>query len=158
MTSASAATAPARARKSGGRKRSSPPVGVRFELISIERLRPHEETREPALRQVVRDLQREGKVREPILVADEHLVVLNGHHRLAALRALGVRKVPAWVVAYFTDIVELDKWPESSHLHPISKEEVVERAHRGKLYPPKTTRHRLKVELPERETPLSELR
>lgn len=130
---------------------------VRFELVAIDRLLPHEEVQEAVLRKVKEDVEREGALREPILVADEHYVVLNGHHRLAALRALGVKRVPAWVVAYFSDVVELDRWPEATHGHPVSKEHVVERARKRKLYPPKTTRHQLRVDLPEKSTDLADL-
>lgn len=130
---------------------------VRFELVPIDRLLPHEEIQDQVLAEVRQALQETGTVLEPILVADGHYVVLNGHHRLAALRALGVKKVPAWVVAYSSEVVELEKWPDAQHDHPVSKEHVVERARRQHLYPPKTTKHRLRVQLPEKTTDLADL-
>jgi L-serine kinase (ADP) len=141
-----------------GSSHERPHLDVRFELIAIDKLLPHEEVQHALLERLTDEIDREKVVREPILVADEHFVVLNGHHRLAALRALGVRKVPAWVVAYFSDVVDLTAWPDASPQHIVSKHHVVGRAKEGKLYPPKTTRHRLKVELPERTTHLDDLR
>jgi L-serine kinase (ADP) len=152
---------PARARRQtphpapGG---TSPSSSVTFELVELDRLLPHEEIDGKAFEELVRALEDEGSVREPILVARGHGVVLNGHHRFAAFKAMGLRRAPAWVVDYFSDVVDLEKWPDSPFPGPVTKEEVVRRAKTGALYPPKTTRHRLKVTPEARRTPLSDLR
>ena len=108
-----------------------------------------------------------GKIRhqhlvdEPLLVAEARdglFVVLNGHHRLAALQELGARRAPAWVVEYEGEAVVLERWPGARvETHP-TKAEVVERALRGDLFPPKTTRHRLTSPLPTRVTHLADLK
>lgn len=131
---------------------------LRFELVDLSGLRAHEEIDEASLRDLVRALREEGSVREPILVAEGHGVVLNGHHRFAALKAMGLRRAPAWVVDYFSDVVELDQWPDSPFRGDVTKEEVVRRAKEGRLYPPKTTRHRLRITPESRSTPIEALR
>ena len=90
----------------------------------------------------------------PIWVARGTDVILNGHHRTAALRALGALRVPAWVIDYESDLVRIDRWTPGP---PISKAEVVRRAREGALFPPQTTRHTLARDLPWRSTPLAEL-
>jgi len=81
-------------------------------------------------------------------------VILNGHHRVEALRRMGLKRIPAWVFDYDGDHVDLDRWKPGP---PIDKAEVLHRADVGRPFPPKTTRHRLRVELPRRTVPLEEL-
>jgi hypothetical protein len=125
-----------------------------FELVDIDRLKVHEHIRPEHLAQLLSDMRRDGFVADPIWVARGSYVVLNGHHRLAALRELGARKVPAWVIDYDSEVVLLDRWTPGP---PLSKGEVEARASAGQPFPPKTTKHTVVVPLPERRTPLSEL-
>ena len=125
-----------------------------FELIATERLKIHEEIRPELVEHLVKEIRRDGVVREPILVARGTDVVLNGHHRFAALRALGARRVPAWVVDYDSEGIVLERWDDGP---PLTKSEVIARAHSGSPYRPKTTKHTIRFRLPERPTPLAEL-
>ncbi|MDE1822690.1 MAG: ParB N-terminal domain-containing protein [Euryarchaeota archaeon] len=134
-----------------------PPDGIAFELVPIEDVREHEEIEEEVLRYVLGEFRKDGGVREPILVSRGDHVVLNGHHRLAALRQLHAKRVPAWVVDYQSDIVTVERWPGSTYPGPVTKDEVVAHAREGHLFPPKTTRHQLHVELPPKNTPLRDL-
>jgi hypothetical protein len=125
-----------------------------FELIPTGRLRIHEEIRPELVARLVEELRRDGAVAEPIWVARGSNVVLNGHHRYAALRALGAQRVPAWVFDYDSEDVVLDRWQPGPAL---SKAEVVSRARSGRPFPPKTTKHTVHPLPPSRPTPLSEL-
>jgi L-serine kinase (ADP) len=125
-----------------------------FALLPLELLRGHEEHDEEKVDELVAELQRTGLFVDPIWVARGSWVILNGHHRVEALRRLGLKRIPAWVFDYHSDRVDVDRW---SPVPPIGKDEVVRRAHEGPRFPPKTTRHRLRVELPRRTVPLSEL-
>ncbi len=128
--------------------------GPTFELIPLERLRGHEQHEPEKVDELVAELRRTGRFVEPIWVARDSWVILNGHHRVEALRRLGLKRIPAWVFDYHGDHVGLERWQPGP---PIEKVEVVRRAHHGRPFPPKTTRHRLRVELPSRSVPLSEL-
>ena len=125
-----------------------------YALLPTDSLREHEEVVASDVDRMVKTLSRSRIVREPILVSREGRVILNGHHRYAALRALGAARVPAWVVDYTDEKVQLDRWSPGP---PISKRDVLDRAQSGTLYPPKTTRHRLHLTLPARPTPFEEL-
>jgi hypothetical protein len=130
---------------------SHPPV---FELVDPSRLKIHEEIDPAHVARLVADLTRDGFVAEPIWVARDSHVVLNGHHRLAALRELGAVRVPAWVFDYESDDVELDRWYDGP---PLRKPDVVARAASGLPFPPKTTKHTVRIHLPEHRTPLEVL-
>lgn len=126
-----------------------------FELVPIERLKPHEAIDEAGVRAIVSDLHHRRIFREPIWVARGSYVILNGHHRWAAMRAIGAHRIPAWVFDYFDDeTIHLDRWTPGE---PISKDEVVQAGESGRLFPQKTTRHRLTTELPHHDVPLSAL-
>lgn len=125
-----------------------------FALVPLAALREHERILPAKVRALRSELRRSGVFVDPIWVARGTGVILNGHHRFAALKALGAVRIPAWVVEYDSDIVSLDRWSPGP---PITKEEVVRHARDGTLFPPRTTRHRFSVNLPHQPTPLADL-
>lgn len=125
-----------------------------FRLVPLADLLPHEEIRGTVVRKLAEHIRKLGVVDDPIWVAEGSWVILNGHHRVAALRSLGAERAPAWVLPYDSDLVRLERWEAGP---PIDRAEVVRRATTSELFSPKTTRHILSVELPHRPTPLSEL-
>jgi len=125
-----------------------------FALLPLNELRAHERIDESNIADLVALLRRTQLLSDPIWVSRGTSVILNGHHRVEALRRLGAERVPAWVLDYESDLVHLERWHPGP---PISKGEVVRRAQEGRLFPPKTTRHRLLLDLPARPTPLSAL-
>ncbi len=129
---------------------------ARFELLDIELLHCHEEIQLPLLERVMEEIREDGYVKKPILVADKVWVILDGHHRYEALRRLGCRRVPAYVIDYFSDVVDLELWPTATEKN-VRKEDVVERGRAGLLYTPKTTRHKIKIHLPDVFTDLEDL-
>ncbi len=129
---------------------------ARFELLDIDLLHSHEEIQLPLLERVMEEIREDGYVKKPILVADKVWVILDGHHRYEALRRLGCRRVPAYIVDYFSDVVDLDLWPTAKERN-VRKEDVVERGRAGMLYTPKTTRHRIRIQLPDVFTDLEDL-
>ncbi|HXQ79619.1 MAG: ParB N-terminal domain-containing protein [Thermoplasmata archaeon] len=125
-----------------------------FALLPLSELRPHERIEESNALDLVALLRRTQVLADPIWVARGSSVILNGHHRVEALRRLGAERVPAWVLDYESELVHLERWHPGP---PIAKSEVVRRAEEGRLFPPKTTRHRLLLDLPARPTALSDL-
>lgn len=107
-----------------------------FRIVAAATLLPHEQIDPADVERLSHEIQRQGMVQEPIWVSREG-VILNGHHRYAALRKLGVHSVPAWVVDYPDPAMELARWGPGL---PPTKDEVIAHARAG-LYPPKTTRH-----------------
>lgn len=104
----------------------------------------------------VDEIKQEGYLKKPILVAADDLVILDGHHRYEALRELGCRRVPCYLIDYFSDLVQLDTWP-GAIVQEVTKEDVLRRGMRGDLLPPKTTRHTVRAPLPEVVTDLEDL-
>jgi len=132
---------------------TSPP---RCELVDIGRLRAHERVEDDLLERTIEEIKREGFLKKPILVARDDYVILDGHHRFEALRELGCRKIPCYLVDYFSDVVQLGTWPEAKD-RDVTKEDVIRRALAGDPFPPKTTRHIVRVPLPDIVTDLEDL-
>jgi ParB-like chromosome segregation protein Spo0J len=68
-------------------------------------------------------------------------VILDGHHRYAALVRLGARRIPVAFVDYKDPKIRIESWRAQET--PPTKAEVVARAVAHHLFPPKTTRHPL---------------
>jgi hypothetical protein len=113
---------------------------LRYAILDIERLRPHEKTNADRLAKLVDAIRTDGYLRRPVLVDDEHFVILDGHHRYEALRRLGCVRIPVYLVEYGDDGIGLTTWPEAA-VKVVTKAEVLERGIHGDLFPPKTTRH-----------------
>lgn len=129
---------------------------VRYAVVDLDRLRPHERTREAVIRETTEQIDADGFLRRPLLVESEHLIILDGHHRYEALRRLGCRRVPVYLVDYTDDGIGLTTWA-GAVVSVVTKEEVIARGLSGDLYPPKTTRH-LVPDLEEVRVPLDDLR
>lgn len=96
-------------------------------------------------------------LKRPVLVADDAFVILDGHHRVEALRSLGCKRVPTYLVDYGSDLVTLDTWPDAE-VKVVTKREVLRRGRSRDLFPPKTTRHGLTVPLEDRPISLDDLK
>jgi len=130
----------------GPSDRSVPAQPPRLVVLEIARLRCHEKVQPDLLARTIDRIRRDGKLRKPILVADRDFVILDGHHRYEALRAIGCSRIPAYVVDYFSDIVEVSTWP-GAVVREVTKEEVIRRGLAGPPFPPKTSRHTVRAAL-----------
>src|SRR5688572_22393073 len=99
---------------------------LRFDVLEIRRLHGHERTRPSLLAELTEQIRADGILKRPILVADGDLVILDGHHRVEALRALGCKRVSAYLVHYESDNVTLDTWPDAV-VKVVTKREVIRR-------------------------------
>jgi hypothetical protein len=107
-------------------------------LLPIAHLRPHERTLPKKRREIQESISSSGVFRgPPILVESEHFIILDGHHRTAALKSLGCLFIPAILVSYSSVRVK----PFSGQNLPRLKSLVIETALSGRLLPPKTTKH-----------------
>ena len=127
-----------------------------FELVEINRLKSHEEVRSELLESLVAEIKKDGFLMKPVLVDNKHYVILDGHHRFEALKLLGCKRIPVYLVDYYDDSISLTTWPEAKHKN-VSKDDVIEMAKSGRLFPPKTTRHIVKAKLKDVRVDLKDL-
>ena len=102
-------------------------------------LKAHEQYVEARVVELLERFQRTGCVDYAVVVDRQTGTIIDGHHRYEALRRLGAALVPVHLVDYLDPSITIRCWREGERAP--TKEEVVERAAKGLLYPPKTTRH-----------------
>lgn len=80
------------------------------ELVKISDLLPHEMTIRSEIEWLMNDLNIRKELIWPILVDKNTNLILDGHHRVFALRELGYEKIPAHILDYDEDMIKLDTW------------------------------------------------
>lgn len=107
-----------------------------IKLENIEALKEHEQIDENHVRELAASILSEG-IKVPIVADKKTKIVLDGHHRLKALKELGARKIFVLYVDYFDSRIVLDSWNGKR----LTKEIVVNTVKSGRLFPIKTTKH-----------------
>ncbi len=111
--------------------------------IGIEELREHEEIRPHYLEELKNEILSDGILKMPIAVDRNTYIILDGHHRLHALKKIGCKKIPAILVDYHSEEIQVIPWREDEK---ITKEMVIQTALSGKRMAPKTSKHMIMVE------------
>ena len=108
-------------------------------ILPIRVLKPHEAVIESLVNVQIKDILACGYIKYPIVVDARTLTILDGHHRVETLKRLGIGYVPAFLVDYAQDYV--DVYPLRKDI-PVSKQSILDMAILKKsVYPPKTSRH-----------------
>jgi len=86
-------------------------VRVKISYAELQSLRPHEEVIEERARHVRASIARSGVLRRPLLVDEKTGVIIDGTHRHAALRSMGVPTAPVIYLDYLSeDEVKVSRW------------------------------------------------
>ena len=110
-------------------------------FIPIEGLLPHENIDLFHVRELSNELKRDLVQKTPIIVDINTNVIIDGHHRTAALALLNVKCVGAICLDYLNDsLIQLDFWKPNIKL---SKTEVLRAGLQKALLDVKTTKHKL---------------
>jgi hypothetical protein len=103
-----------RAIHSQGKDRPStdkPLVQCRIVLIDIDKLYGHEQVVKEQVEYLKANLRELGYFFRPILVVKKHNVVLDGHHRVQALKDLGGVRIPCIEIPYLNnEDIALSTW------------------------------------------------
>ena len=97
-------------KKSQGFQVTNGKIPILLALKRVEEMKPHEETVQEDLNGIVRALQRDPTLRHPIIADSGSGAVLDGTHRLAALKQLDCRTVPAALIDYTNSLVKVERW------------------------------------------------
>ncbi|MCC6034144.1 MAG: ParB N-terminal domain-containing protein [Desulfurococcaceae archaeon] len=82
---------------------------VELAIININDLTPHEDIDLVHFRQVLKDLYL-NKVVKPIIIDEKRSIIIDGHHRVKALKTLGVYFIPAFIASYDKHIDRIGSW------------------------------------------------
>ncbi len=123
-------------------------------MIPIADLVAHERVSKKRVHELVQSLREEQTLKEPIVVAKDFHIVLDGHHRVAALKILGSSSVPAYVVDYFSKEISV-QIRRKKLLEQLIKESVISYAKQGIQFPYKTTKHTIRSAREHQSFPLA---
>jgi hypothetical protein len=84
--------------------------GARVDVKGVEWLKPHEETIPGQAEVLAKDLLAAGVQKDPLVVDSGSGTVLDGMHRLAAFKSLGLGKAVCAMVDYSSPEVTLHRW------------------------------------------------
>ncbi len=129
---------------------------MRYEVIPLSDLRPHEEFTEDSVRSLAYKIRRAARFTTPVCVDEEYRIILDGHHRAEALKRIGCRLVPAYLFPYPSNEVSVTIWPGCGR-ESITEQEIINAARAGRKFPSKTSRHIFHTALKEVEVMLAEL-
>ena len=129
---------PSNIRKSRTKKRPLSHGRDECVFLNLEELREHEEIRPDYLEALKNEILCDGILKMPICVDKETCIILDGHHRLHALKRIGCKKIPCILVDYHSPEIKVVPWREGEN---ITKEMITQTALTGGRMPPKTSRH-----------------
>lgn len=108
-------------------------------LVPLKVLKKHEDIDYHHKKLVIDEIVNSGYIKYPLLVDVRTFIVLDGHHRLAALKDLGFKYVPVFFVDYAMEYIDVVPFRKDYHINKIT---VIRKVFVDKdLFPPKTTRH-----------------
>lgn len=78
-------------------------VRLKISLQRLENLKPHEEHIERRVEDITRSLETTGILRRPLIADEKTGVVIDGTHRLEALKRLGAVSAPVVLIDYISE-------------------------------------------------------
>ncbi len=112
-------------------------------LIDLEALREHEEIRPDYLEELKNEILSDGILKMPIAVDKKTYIILDGHHRLHALKEIGCKRIP--VILFDYQLPEIEVLPHREG-ETVTKEMIIQAALAGRRMPPKTSKHMILIE------------
>ncbi len=76
-------------------------------VVDISMLFPHEDVDRGIVELIIDDIVENGVVKYPVVVDVRTFIILDGHHRVEALKELGYDYVPVFFVDYAKDYVDV---------------------------------------------------
>jgi hypothetical protein len=122
--------------------KGSPEIGFQITdnicLIDLEELKEHEEIRPDYLEELKNEILSDGILKMPIAVDKKTYIILDGHHRLHALKKIGCKRIPVILFNYQSPEIEVHPHREGE---TVTKEMIIQTALAGRRMPPKTSKH-----------------
>jgi hypothetical protein len=79
-------------------------------MFKVDELHPHEETLQPIVNKLMERIKQDQVIKHPIIVDKHTLTILDGTHRLAALKKLNCKWIPACLVNYKSPKIRVSSW------------------------------------------------
>lgn len=100
-------------------------LSLTIAILDISSLHVHEEIIPQLLQRLTVSIAADGYVKDPIIADKKTLTVLDGAHRVAALRKLRIPRIPACLVDYGNPNIKVSNWyrtiTDNSNLEKVIK-------------------------------------
>ncbi|EMH9913876.1 ParB N-terminal domain-containing protein [Proteus mirabilis] len=110
----------------------------KLELINLELIQETEEHIPDRVIWLKEKILEEGTWKVPLLLEENSLAIMDGHHRFNVAKKLGLKRIPAILLSYNSPYVSITSWRED---FPVNKEIILDYIKYKKKFPLKTTRH-----------------
>lgn len=121
--------------------KSAIPIKFKICLTEISVLKPHERIDDARLKNLSEEILSDGILKRPIVVDEKTKIIIDGHHRVEALKMLGCTKIPVCYVDYMCESIDLKTTAKNM---VITKNKVIEAALNNNPFNPKSTWHYIK--------------
>jgi len=111
-------------------------------LVELARLRAHEEVDFTHLRKLKEEIDSDRVLKFAIAVDKGTNIILDGHHRVSALKELGCERIPVVFVDYGSFQIKVDNWRNGPE---VTKRMVVDAGLSGRSFPSKTSKHMIRI-------------
>lgn len=111
-------------------------------VVELKKLKGHEQINPEYLEILKNQIKSNGILKKPIAVDENTYVVLDGHHRLEALKKLGYKKIPVKFVDYNSLNIIVLAWRIGER---VTKDVVINAGLNGKKLLPKTSKHMINL-------------
>lgn len=115
----------------------SPSESIQASIVNINSLHEHEEINKQYCEELTMKIKKDGVIKRAIAVDKNTMVVLDGHHRLNALKELGCQKIPIMLIDYTMSEIQVRSWNGIK----VNKGDVLEAGLGSKKLPAKTSKH-----------------
>lgn len=123
-------------------------------FMSIDQLRHIEDFDQDRVNWLAEKIAREGVWTQPLCVATEMGLIMDGQHRYEAAKKLMLQKVPVVLFNY----ASVPIWSLRPETHEVSHSLLFDKIQAGSIYPYKTVKHQFPASITECNIPLSELK
>jgi hypothetical protein len=111
-------------------------------LVDLDALKEHEQIRPDYLEQLKNEILSDGILKMPIAVDKTTYIILDGHHRLHALKKIGCKRIPCILFDYQSPEIEVLPHREGE---TVTKEMIIQTVLTGRRMPPKTSKHMVMI-------------
>lgn len=83
---------------------------LEIDVVSVEDLHPHEESLQPLIKKLMERINQDQFIKHPIMADKKTLTILDGAHRLVALKNLSCKWIPVCLVNYQNPKIRVSSW------------------------------------------------
>ncbi|WP_051869068.1 ParB N-terminal domain-containing protein [Xenorhabdus bovienii] len=110
----------------------------KLELVDTNTIQVTEEHIPERVYWLEEKIKQEGLWRVPLLLECNTFAIMDGHHRYEVSKRLGLKRVPAILLSYNDDNVQVTSWRND---FIVNKKIVLEYISQKRIFPHKTTKH-----------------